>query len=219
MPVDPETPDPAALAEAVGALRSGGLVAFPTETLYALGADPFHPGALERVFAAKGREAAKAVSLLLARAGMVDSLAAPLPPLARDLMERFWPGPLTLIVRAIGGLPPGLAASGGGIGLRVPRNAVALALLGAFGGPLVGTSANRAGGPDPRDAGAVLRQVGPSLALLLDGGLTPIGSPSSVVDCTEDPPRLLRAGALPLAVLQAVVPSLVASVAPPKARK
>jgi L-threonylcarbamoyladenylate synthase len=207
------------VAEAVVALRSGALVAFPTDTLYALGADPFRPGALERVFAAKGRATAKAVSLLLADAGMVGSLAAPAPRAARDLMERFWPGPLTIIVRATEGLPPGLASSGGGIGLRVPQDAVARVLLGAFGGPLVGTSANRAGGPDPRDAGVVLQQVGRSLALLLDGGPTPLGAPSSVVDCTSDPPRLLRAGALPLAALQAVVPSLVSLVAPPEARK
>ncbi len=216
--VDPAAPDPAAVAAAVVALRGGGLVGFPTDTLYALGADPFRPGALERVFAAKGREATKVVSLLLANAAMVGPLAAPLPRAARDLMERFWPGPLTIIVRTKGGLPPGLA-SGGGIGLRVPRDAVARSLLVAFGGPLVGTSANRAGGPDPRDAGTVLRELGHSLALLLDGGPTPLGAPSSVVDCTADPPRLLRAGALPLAALQAVVPGLQGGAPPPEPRK
>ena len=210
--MDPAAPDPAVVAAAVGALQSGGLVGFPTDTLYALGADPFRPGALERVFAAKGREAAKAVSLLLAEAGMVGSLAGPLPRAARELMKRFWPGPLTIIVRAMGGLPPGLASPDGGIGLRVPGDAVARSLLVAFGGPLVGTSANRAGGPDPRDAGTVLQQVGDCLTLLLDGGPTPLGAPSSVVDCTADPPRLLRAGALSLAVLQAVVPALHAGV-------
>lgn len=216
--MDPAAPDPAVVAAAVGALQSGGLVGFPTDTLYALGADPFRPGALERVFAAKGREATKAVSLLLADAGMVGPLAAPLPRAARDLMERFWPGPLTIIVRTKGGLPPGLA-SGGGIGLRVPRSSVARSLLDAYGGPLVGTSANRAGGPDPKDAETVLREVGHFLALLLDGGPTSLGAPSSVVDCTVDPPRLLRAGALPLAALQVVIPALHAGAPPPEARK
>lgn len=210
VPVDPAAPDPAAVAEAVEALRRGALVAFPTDTLYALGADPFRPGALQSVFAAKGREAARAVSLLLADAAMAAPLASAVSPVARALMQRFWPGPLTLIVHAAAGLPAGLVPPGGGIGLRAPRNAVARALLEAYGGPLVGTSANRAGGPDPRDAAAVLQAVGRYLALLLDGGPTALGAPSSVVDCTADPPRLLRAGALPLAALQAVVPGLVA---------
>lgn len=207
--VDSQAPDPAVVAEAAAVLRSGGLVALPTDTLYALAADPFHAMALERVFEAKGRAAAKAVSLLLADAGMAIRLAPALPAAARALMDRFWPGPLTLIVPAAAGLPPALAPPGGGIGLRVPRGALACAVVQRVGGPIVGTSANRAGGPDPRDGQTVLRQVGQHLALLLDGGPTPLGGPSTVVDCTVDPPRLLRAGALPLEVLQAILPDML----------
>ena len=207
--MDPRAPDPAVVAEAAEALRGGALVAFPTDTLYAMGADPFCPGALDRVFAAKGRDAAKAVSVLLADAGLAVALAAALPPAARALMDRFWPGPLTLVVPAAAGMPPALAPPGGGIGLRVPRDVLARAILRAVGGPVVGTSANRAGGPEPRDAAAVLRQVGRHLALLLDGGPTPVGVPSSVVDCTLHPPRLIRLGALPLEALQALLPEIV----------
>ena len=202
-------PDPAVVAEAAAALRAGDLVAFPTDTLYALAADPFRPGALDRVFAAKGRDAAKAVSLLLADASMAVPLVSGLPAAAQALMDRFWPGPLTIIVPAAQGLPQALVSAGGGIGLRVPRGALAWTLIWASGGPLVGTSANRAGGPEPWDAMAVLRQVGQHLALLLDGGPTSLGVPSTVVDCTCQPPRVLRAGALTLEALQAILPEIV----------
>ena len=206
--VDREAPDPAIVAEAAEVLRAGALVAFPTDTLYALAADPFRPGALERVFAAKGRDAAKVVSLLLADAAMAPPLIAALLSAARTLIDRFWPGPLTIVLPASAGMPPALVPPGGGIGLRVPRDILARSILRTFGGPLVGTSANRAGGPEPRDAGDVLSQVGSHLALLLDGGRTPAGIPSTVVDCTVRPPRLLRAGALPPEAIREVLPEL-----------
>ncbi len=206
--VDAAAPDPDAVSAAAGALRGGGLVAFPTDTLYALGGDPFRPGVLDRVFAAKGRLGAKVVSLLVFDATAAAPLTAGLAPVARAFIRRFWPGALTLIVPAAPGLPAALVPPGGGIGLRSPRGAVARAILEALGGALVGTSANRSGGPDPRDAGIVLGEVGAFLALLLDGGATPLGAPSSVVDCTADPPRLVRAGGLAPEVLRAVCPGL-----------
>lgn len=217
--VDPEAPDAAAIAEAVAALAAGALVAFPTDTLYALAVDPFRPGALERVFAAKGRDAAKAVSLLVADAGMAARLASGLPPFVRALMERFWPGPLTLILPPAPGLPAALVPPGGGIGLRAPRGALVQAVLRALGGPVVGTSANRAGGPDPSDAATVLREVGGHLALLLDGGPAPVGAPSTVLDCTIHPPRILRAGAVPPAAVRAVLPDVVLREGSPEPRK
>ncbi len=214
VPVDPSAPDPAAVGEAVAVLRAGGLVAFATDTLYALAADPFQPGALGRVFGTKGREAGKAVSLLVADEAMAARLTSHVPPAARALMDRFWPGALTLILPAVAGLPPGLVPSGGGIGLRAPHAIVARAILAALGGPVVGTSANRAGGPEPRDAATVLREVGSHLALLLDGGPTPVGAPSTVVDCTVHPPTMVRAGAVPLAALHAILPEMVAAGSP-----
>ncbi len=219
MAVDAAAADAGVVAEAAEVLRTGALVAFPTDTLYALAADPFHPGALDRVFAAKGRGAAKAVSLLLADPTLAVPLAVALPAAARALMDRFWPGPLTLVVPAAAGMPPGLVPPGGGIGLRVPRGTLARSILRAFGGPVVGTSANRAGGLEPRDAATVLQEVGQHLALLLDGGPTPVGVPSTVVDCTGQPPRVLRVGALSLSALQAILPDIVPGPAAAEPRK
>ena len=208
VPVDPAAPDPAAVGAAVAALRAGGLVGFPTDTLYALGADPFQPGALARVFEAKGREGAKAVSLLVTDAAMADRLAAAVPPAARRLMERLWPGALTLVLPPRPDLPRGLVPPGGGVGVRAPRGAVARAILDGMGGPVVGTSANRAGGTDPRAASIVLQALGPHLALVLDGGPTPVGLPSTVIDCTAHPLTILRPGAVPLETIQAIVPEV-----------
>jgi L-threonylcarbamoyladenylate synthase len=171
------------------------------------------------VFAAKGRHPAKAVSLLVADVPMALPLTAGLPPSARALMEAFWPGPLTLILPPAQGLPSALVPPGGGIGLRAPRAAVAQAVLRALGGPVVGTSANRAGGPDPVDAATVLREVGRHLRLLLDAGPTAVGVASTVLDCTIEPPRLLRLGAVPLAALQAVLPNAGPWGNPPDPRK
>ncbi len=199
------TPKPRFPAEMIASLRAGGVVIFPTDTLYGLGVDPCSEKGLNRLFAAKGRDAAKAVSLLVADAGMAARLASGLPPFVRALMERFWPGPLTLILPPAPGLPAALAPPGGGIGLRAPRGTLVQAVLRALGGPVVGTSANRTGGPDPSDAATVLREVGGHLALLLDGGPAPIGAPSTVLDCTIHPPRILRAGALPPAAVRAVL--------------
>ena len=206
LPVNAEAPDPAAVTAAAAALGRGELVAFPTDTLYALAADPFRPAALDRVYAAKGRTEAKVVSLLVTGPAMAARLAEVVPPAARAFMARFWPGPLTIIVPAAPGLPEGLVSEEGGVGLRAPGGALARAILDAVGGPLVGTSANRTGGSEPRDAATALEAVGPALALLLDGGPTPLGAPSSVVDCLTVPPRILRAGAVAPAELAAAWP-------------
>lgn len=204
--VNPDSPDSAAVAEAVEALKAGALVAFPTDTLYALAADPFRAGALERVFAAKGRDAAKVVSVLVTDVAMAAALTRAIPTFARALMDQFWPGPLTLILPPAPGLPSALVPQGGGIGVRAPQSSVAQAVLRRLGGPVVGTSANRAGGPHPSDAAMVLREVGAHLALLLDGGPTPVGAPSTVMDCTAEPPRILRAGAISLEAVRAILP-------------
>ncbi len=194
----------------MAALRAGALVGFPTDTLYALGADPFQPAALARVFEAKGREGAKAVSLLVTDAAMAARLASEIPPAARLLMEHFWPGGLTLVLPPRPDLPQGLVPPGGGIGVRAPRGAVARALLHEMGGPVVGTSANRAGGPDPRDAVMVWQVLAPHLALILDGGPTSVGLPSTVIDCTAHSPTILRPGAIPLAAIRTILPDVQA---------
>ncbi|CBE68453.1 conserved protein of unknown function [Candidatus Methylomirabilis oxygeniifera] len=182
------------MAQAASVLRSGGLVAFPTDTLYALGADASNPLAVERVFEAKGRSLIKPIPLLVADLTMAIQLVGELPEAAVRLAERWWPGPLTLVVTAPRTVCALLTAETGRIGLRVPDSAVALALIRQFGGPVTGTSANRSGQKDPMNAYEVLHQLGDQVDLVLDGGPVVGGSPSTVIDVTTDPPIIMREG-------------------------
>ncbi len=187
-------PSSRAVAQAASILRKGGLVAFPTDTLYALGADASNRLAIERLFAAKGRSRKAPIPLLVSDLMMAIQLVGELPDAAIRLATRYWPGPLTLVVQAPRGICTLLTAGTGRIGIRVPDAAVALALIRRFGGPVTGTSANRSGGKDPLDAHEVLRQLGDRVDLVLDGGPVAGGSPSTVVDVTISPPVLVRQG-------------------------
>jgi L-threonylcarbamoyladenylate synthase len=170
------------------------LVAFPTDTLYALGADASNPLAVRRVFAAKGRSLKSPIPLLVADLMMAIQLVGELPEAAIRLAKRYWPGPLTLVVRAPRRICTLLTAGTGRIGLRVPDAAIALALIRQFGGPVTGTSANRSMDKDPLDAREVLRQLGDQVDLVLDGGPVAGRSPSTVVDVTVSPPVIVRRG-------------------------
>ena len=190
----PQAPSASTVARAASVLRKGGLVAFPTDTLYALGADASNPLAVRRVFAAKGRSLRSPIPLLVADLRMAIQLVGELPEAAVRLAERYWPGPLTLVLQAPRGICALLTAGTGRIGLRVPDAAVALALIRHFGSPVTGTSANRSGGNNPLDAHEVLRQLGDQVDLILDGGPVAEGSPSTVVDVTISPPVIVRQG-------------------------
>jgi L-threonylcarbamoyladenylate synthase len=204
--VDAINPQPPLIARAGDTLRRGGLVAFPTDTLYALGADARSAAAVERVIAVKGRAHGKPLSVLVSSAEMCAALAGDLPRTVRDLMQAFWPGALTIVVKASAAFPAALTASTGTVGLRMPASAVARALLAAFGGPIIGTSANKAGGADPADARTVQKAIGGQIDLILDGGRVTLGVPSTVVDCAASPPRLLREGAISAATLRKQLP-------------
>lgn len=195
--VIPQSPSPSAVAQAASVLRRGGLVAFPTDTLYALGADASNPLAVKRVFEAKDRSLINPIPLLVADLTMAIQLVDELPEAAIRLAERWWPGPLTLVVTAPRTVCALLTAETGRIGLRVPDAVVARALILQFGGPVTGTSANRSGGTDPLDADEVLRQLGNRVDLVLDGGPVVGGSPSTVVDVTTSPPVIVRQGPIP----------------------
>lgn len=195
--IDPDLPSPRAIAKAASLLRNGGLVAFPTDTLYALGADASNPLALQRLFAAKGRSKTKPIPLLVADLAMVTRMVGDLPDPAARLAERFWPGPLTILVSAPPGMSRLVTAGVGRIGLRVPDAPVALALIQRLDRPVTGTSANRSSGEDPRDADEVIRQLSDRVDLVLDAGPVPIGSPSTVVDVTVSPPIVVREGIIP----------------------
>ena len=188
--------DPQALQQAELLLRLGELVAFPTDTVYGLGALLADPSAIEQLYLVKGREAAKAIAVLLGDETALAQVAGALSDLAARLVGRFWPGPLTLVVPAHPALPANLSPLPT-VGVRMPDHPVALALLRRTG-PLAVTSANLSGLPSARTAGDVFAQLNGRIPLILDGGETPGGSPSTVVDCTGSEPVILRLGPITL---------------------
>lgn len=200
--VDAREPQPEVVQQACEVLRRGGLVAFPTDTLYALGANALDPAAIERVLTVKGRHHGKPLSVLVPSAEAGAVLAASLPDGAQALMRAFWPGALTVVVRASAKIPSVLTAATGTVGLRMPAGAVAQALLAAFAGPIIGTSANKTGAADPADAKTVQKAIGGQIDLVLDGGRVTLGVPSTVIDCTAEPARILREGAIARIALQ-----------------
>jgi L-threonylcarbamoyladenylate synthase len=192
-------PAPAALEAAAGVLRAGGLVAFPTETFYGLGALALDEAAVARVFQAKGRPGDKPLLVLVDSSAMVDRVAREVPDRARRLMARYWPGPLTLILPARTDLPTTLTAGTGTIGVRLSAHPVAGALVHAVGAPVTAPSANPHGETSPRTADEVIAALGTRIDLVLDGGATPGGPASTVLDVTGTRPVLLRPGAVVLA--------------------
>ena len=194
--VDPAAPDQRVLDEAARVLGRGGLVAFPTETFYGLGAAALDRRAVRRVFEVKGRPASMPLLVLVDSEAMVGRVAPEIPARARELITRHWPGALTLVFRAAAGLPAELTAGTGTIGVRLPAHATARALVRALGAPVTAPSANPTGAEPPTTAGAVLAHFGDALDLVLDGGPTSGGAPSTVVDVTVDPPRVIRQGAV-----------------------
>ena len=194
---------PGALEAAAEILKTGGLVAFPTDTVYGVGALAFDEEAVRSIYAAKGRSEEKAIPILVSDAIDLNRVALSLPPAARRLAERFWPGPLTLVVLKDPNLP-GSVSSTDTVGVRVPDHAIARALL-RQSGPMAVTSANISGQASPRTAGEVFQQLGGRIPLILDGGTTPGGVPSTVLDCTQPEPVVLRAGPLPPDEIQAAL--------------
>lgn len=187
---------PDAISEALRHLGAGRLVVFPTDTVYGVGAFGLREAAVARLFDAKLRERDKAIPLLLSDASDVESVGEAITPLARALMARYWPGGLTLVVRARPGLPPSLTAGGPTVAVRVPDHPLPRALARGLGAPLAATSANLSGQPPATTAQQAALALADRVALILDGGPSPVGVASSVIDVTTDPPRILRAGAL-----------------------
>ncbi len=184
----------AALARAVACLRQGGLLAYPTESFYGLGADVYSERALKRLFAVKQRARNQPILMLIPSRESLGRYVTRVSPLAGELMDAFWPGGLTLVFEAAAGLSPILTAGSGRIGVRLSSHPVAGALARALGKPISGTSANLTGQPACRTAGEVNRSLGTRLDLILDGGKTPGQAASTVLDVTVSPPRILREG-------------------------
>lgn len=188
--------DAEGIRRAAAVLRAGGLVAFPTETVYGLGADAWDAEATRRVFDAKGRPADNPLIVHVADHGGLAEVAAAVSPLARRLAARFWPGPLTVVVEAAADLPPVTTAGLATVGVRMPAHPAALALLRAAGVPVAAPSANRSGRPSPTTAAHVLDDLGGQVDVVLDGGQCEVGVESTVVDARGHAPVVLREGAV-----------------------
>ena len=197
-----DPPPPTALLQAVRALGQGLPIGIPTDTVYGLAVDPFRPGATDRIFQVKRRPRDVSLPLLVTGIDQVLSVSTAVPDLALELMRRYWPGALTVVIPAKPGLGADLGDDELTVGVRSPDHPVALALC-AAAGPLATTSANRHGEPTMETAQAVAECFGDEVPVVLDGGVC-AGSPSTVVDCTGLKLKLLREGRIPWADLQLV---------------
>jgi L-threonylcarbamoyladenylate synthase len=203
--VSADRPESAAIREAADVLRRGGLVAFPTETVYGLGANAFDATAVETIFAAKGRPATNPMIVHLANADAAKTLTLAWPEIADRLAEQFWPGSLTLVLPKHSRVPDVVTAGGPTVGVRVPAHPVALALLKAAELPIAAPSANRATQVSSTSADHVFRGLNGRVDFILDAGPTPGGLESTVLDLTQQPPKLLRPGLVSVAELEAFI--------------
>ena len=193
-----------ALGQILSFLQDGGVIAFPTDTAYGLGADPFNEGAVRRIFEMKGRAETKPILVLVDSIAMANSIAR-LSDTALALAERFWPGPLTMVLPARASVSATVTAGSETIGVRWANNVFTQRLLEAFGRPITATSANRSGLPSAVTAEEVRVQLGDSLEMLVDGGELPAREGSTLLDVTQIPVRLLREGPIAKAELSDVL--------------
>lgn len=189
--------------EAASILRAGGLVAFPTETVYGLGASVFNASALASVFAVKGRPADNPLIAHVADMGQLELLAERVPPLCRALLDAFWPGPLSMLLPVRTGLPQELTAGLATVAVRMPRHPLALRLIRETGAPLAAPSANRSGRPSPTTAAHVLEDLGGAIDGVIDGGPCTIGIESTVIEVVGDAIVILRPGQIDVSALSA----------------
>jgi L-threonylcarbamoyladenylate synthase len=193
------------VARAAQLLQAGELVAFPTDTVYGVAAIPSQPGAVARLYVAKGRPPEKYIPILLADARDLDAIVSEVSAWVQRLIARFWPGGLTLILPKSNAVPPEVSPTAT-VAVRLPDLPLTRQIIAAVGSPLAVTSANRSGQPSACTASEVLAQLGGRIAAVVDGGRCPGGVPSTILDCTVTPPRVLRAGAVPIERLQELTP-------------
>jgi L-threonylcarbamoyladenylate synthase len=196
---------PREIARALEILNAGGLVAFPTDTVYGLGALAFNGEAVESIYKAKDRPVEKAIPILIGAIDDLQKVVSEVPEMARKLAARFWPGPLTLVIPKSPEIPE-IVSSTDTIAVRIPDHHVALDLLRKTG-PMAVTSANISSQPSPSTADEAFAQLGGRIDLIIDGGITPGGLPSTLVDCTGDKPVILREGPITLKELLSAIHS------------
>lgn len=202
----PPTPDH--LQQAADLIRAGEIVAFPTETVYGLGANAYDESAVQKIFIAKGRPTTDPLIVHIHALHQLAELAVNLPPVAYPLAERFWAGALTLILEKSARLAPNVTGGLTTVGIRMPSHPVALALLRAADVPICAPSANLFTRPSPTTAAHVLADLNGRIPMILDGGSTDIGLESTILNLLSDPPTVLRAGGIPLEALQSLIPNV-----------
>jgi L-threonylcarbamoyladenylate synthase len=203
--VDPVAPDPSIIATAASVLRDGGLVAFPTETVYGLGANALDESAIQRIFAAKGRPHTNPLIVHVTSVSMARTVVSEWPRAAQRLAEAFWPGPLTLVVPRASYVPATVSAGLDSVAVRVPAHPIARALIELSGVPVAAPSANRSTEVSPTTAQHVIDGLGDRVDLILDGGSCPVGIESTVVSLLTNPPRVLRPGMITTTQLAAIL--------------
>ena len=192
--INPKVPEPESLSEAAAVIKQGGVIVFPTRCLYGLGADAMNPDAIERIIEIKQRPQDNPILVLIDSENQLEMLVEKIPPTADAIMEAFWPGRVTLVFDARDTLPDSLTAQSGKIGVRLPGHPVAAAMVRQVKGPLTGTSANLSGRPGCYRLPDLDPQIAGQVDLILDAGTLQGGVGSTVVDVTEEPPRILREG-------------------------
>jgi L-threonylcarbamoyladenylate synthase len=207
--VDPSLPDPTIIQEAASLLRAGQLVAFPTETVYGLGANALDEQAVQRIFEAKERPTSDPLIVHIVDGAQFDAVATDVPDVARRLTARFWPGPLTLVLRRSVNIPPNVSSGLDTVAVRMPEHPVAQAILRAADVPIAAPSANLFSRPSPTTAHHVLNDLDGRIAMIIDGGPTTIGLESTIVSLVEEAPMVLRPGGVTLEALRAALPTVI----------
>jgi L-threonylcarbamoyladenylate synthase len=203
--LDPALPEADLMVQAAAVLREGGLVAFPTETVYGLGADATNASAVARIYEAKGRPSDNPLIVHVADRGSLTQVVREIPPKAEPLMERFWPGPLTLVMAKLPTVPDRVTGNLPTVAVRMPDHPIALALIKAAGVPVAAPSANLSGRPSPTSADHVTEDLAGRVDIIIDGGDTGVGLESTVLDLTVDPPMLLRPGGVTVEDLEEAI--------------
>lgn len=206
--LDPQQPDPAVIAQAAAVIRAGGLVAFPTETVYGLGADATDSAAVGRIFTAKARPPSDPVIVHIAAVEQIDLVAVDVPPIAWTLARAFWPGPLTLILKRGALIPANVSAGRDTVAVRMPSHPIARALIQAAGTPIAAPSANTFSRPSATTAQHVLADLRGRVDIVLDGGPTPVGLESTIVDLTGPAAAILRPGGITIEALRQYIPAI-----------
>lgn len=207
--VNAVAPEESAISEAAEVVQKGGVIVYPTETLYGIGADARNPAAVQKIIQAKKRKEHKPILVIVHSVEMLRQLVAETPASAEQLMKQFWPGSLTLVFKAIRGIPKELTQGSDTIGVRIPSNTFCLELLRRCNCPLTSTSANISGEPVHRSINEIKQALNEGIDLYIDAGVLPQSKPSTVVSVVGENPKLIREGIISFESLQAVVPTII----------